>query len=87
MSEPSGPQIVKAAAALPNAPTDLEEYQWVDFGPRGKRVHSHLAFPPDSRGGRPVVYLRRKVEIDGLWYRVGWNSDKRVAGYSKNIVV
>ena len=70
-----------------NAPEDLVEYRWVDFGPGRQGPHSHLAFPADSRGGRPIVHLRRRVEINGRWYRVGWNSDKRVAGYSKSIVV
>ena len=79
----SGRQIAKAAATLLNAPEDLEQYQWVDFGPGAQAGHSHLAFPADGRGGRPIVFLRRRVEIDGRWYRIGWKSDRRVAGYSE----
>ena len=78
-----GPQIAKAAATLPNAPKDLEGYQWVDFGPGGQGPQSHLAFPGDRRGGRPVVFLRRRVNVQGRLYLVGWKSDKRVAGYSE----
>jgi len=78
-------RIAKAATALPSAPKDLEEYRWVDFGPGAQGARSHVECPADHRGRRPVVFLRRRVEIDGHFYRIGWKEEERVAGYSERI--